>query len=72
MVSSRATVRIVHRVPEASDASRLASDDRAARVGRTCEFRGAILVEVDGAVGDAAALVVLDAQRNIEAVDDRD
>ena len=72
MVSSRATVRIVHRVPEASDASRLATHDGAARVGGTCELGGTVVVEVDGAICDAAALLVLDAQRYIEAVHDRD
>ena len=72
MVSSRAAVRVVYWVSETSDAGGLASDDCTGRVSGSCELRGTVLIEVDGAVGDAAALVVLDAQRNIEAVDDRD
>ena len=72
MVSSRAAVRVVYWVPKTSDASGLATHDRAARVSGSCELRGTVLIEVDGTVSDAAALVVLDAQRNIEAVDDRD
>ena len=68
---TRAAVGVVGRVTEAGDASGLAADDSTAGIGGACELRGAVRVEVDRAVGDAATLVIVDAQRDVEAVDKR-
>ena len=72
VVRARAAVRAVGGVAEAGDARGLAADDLAGRVLRARERRRAVRVEVDGAVRDVAALVVLDAHGDVEPVDERD
>ena len=71
-MGARAAVRVVGRVAEAGDASGLAADDGAARVGGARELSGAVGVEVYGAVRDGAALVVVNADGDVEAIDERD
>ena len=72
VVGARAAVGVVGRVAEAGDASRLAADDGAARVGGARKLSGAVGVEVDGAVCDGTALVVVNADGDVEAIDERD
>ena len=72
VVRARAAVRVVRGVAEAGDTCGLAARDLAGLVLGAAERCWALGVQVDGAVRDVAALVVVHAHGDVEAIHERD